>query len=137
MTRQERTVVPQTILGTAPFVRFGMFLARTIPRGASYALAKVVAGQMARRRTAMFRGVRANLAHVLGSQADAETLDRLARLAIEHAGHTYVDMFRTTPEDFRARSDAHGDRSRDVGASAGGHARPTRHGPGGAAHGEL
>jgi lauroyl/myristoyl acyltransferase len=97
----ERSMRRQSILSTAPFVRLGMFLARTIPQSWAYALAGWVAHKMARRRNSMFRGVRANLAHVVGPQANAETLDDLARRAIEHAGHTYVDMFRTTMEDHR------------------------------------
>jgi lauroyl/myristoyl acyltransferase len=90
----------QPILGSPPFVRLGIFLARTIPRSWNYALAGLIARMMARHRNNMFCAIRANLAHVLGPQASPDTLDELARSAIEHAGRTYVDMFGATIEDY-------------------------------------
>lgn len=91
----------QDILGSPPFILLGMAIAHLVPAPWGYGLSRRIARSMARRRTHLFRTVRANLAHVLGPTADSATLDRLAEEAIYHAGCTYFDMFHASVKDYR------------------------------------
>ncbi|MHB0857183.1 MAG: lysophospholipid acyltransferase family protein [Anaerolineae bacterium] len=98
------------ILGSPPFIALGMGIARIMPLRFSYWLARRIARSMARRRTLMFRTVRANIQQVVGPEVDAQELDRCAENAIAHAGRTYVDMFRAPlrrrrPEDIGVELD--------------------------------
>ncbi|MHB1294520.1 MAG: lysophospholipid acyltransferase family protein [Anaerolineae bacterium] len=94
----------QDVLGTPPFIALGMGIARVLPRGVTYWIARRFARNMARRRTNMFRTVRANIKQVVGPEVDDQELDRCAENAIAHAGRTYVDMFRAP---IRARRPEH------------------------------
>jgi phosphatidylinositol dimannoside acyltransferase len=59
---------------------------------------------MARRRSAMFRTLRGNIAHVVAQGTTAQSLDRMAERAIYHLCCTYLDMFRVKVEDFQRGS---------------------------------
>ncbi len=91
----------QDILGSPPFIALGIAIARLNPPRLSYWLAKRIAHRLARRRVALFRTLRNNIAQVVGPETNAATLDGLAEEAIYHAGCTYVDMFRVTAADYR------------------------------------
>ncbi len=91
----------ERVLGSAPLILLGVMAARTMPRRFGYWLSRRVARFMARRRTELFRIVRANHAHVLGPAASLAELDATAEKAIYHAGCTYFDMLHTTLKDYR------------------------------------
>lgn len=88
------------IFGTPPFVALGIAITRILPPKAGYWIARQGARNMARRRSLLFRTVRENLRHVVGDEVTEEQLDALAERAIAHAGHTYVDMFRRSVQDY-------------------------------------
>ncbi|NLG26594.1 MAG: hypothetical protein GX557_01700, partial [Chloroflexi bacterium] len=89
----------QDLLGSPTFVAIGMGIGRALPASLGYWLARRIAHGIARRRSQMFRTLRANLAHVVPDAAPAE-LDRMAEQAIAHAGRTYFDMFHCRLEDY-------------------------------------
>lgn len=92
----------QTDPGSPPFVLLAIVLARILPRRFGYWVARKVSRRMSQRRSHMFRALRANLAHVVGPAIGDGDLDALAESALYHAGCTYVDMFRTTVDDYRS-----------------------------------
>ncbi|HUV94676.1 MAG TPA: hypothetical protein VMX14_07610 [Anaerolineae bacterium] len=92
----------QTDPGSPPFVLLAIVLARILPRRLGYWVARKVSKRMSQRRSQMFRTLRANLAHVVGSAIGDGDLDALAESALYHAGCTYVDMFRATVDDYRS-----------------------------------
>ncbi len=83
----------QDVISSRPATRIGIFIGRRMPRRVGYGLAKVVAGVIARRKPQVYWAVRANLCHILGPEADDETLHRTARQVFFHAGQTYYDFF--------------------------------------------
>jgi lauroyl/myristoyl acyltransferase len=85
----------------ALLVALGVGLVRLLPRRAGYGLARWVARRMAQRRSRLFCTLCANLAHVLGPQAEATQLGRLAEQVLTTTGRVYVDMFQATVEDLR------------------------------------
>jgi KDO2-lipid IV(A) lauroyltransferase len=91
-------VKAQDILGSPPFIILGVAIARLMPRRFGYWLSRRMARRLARRRSHLFRTLRANLAVVTGKEGAA--LDALAEKAIYHAGVTYIDMFRRLPGDY-------------------------------------
>lgn len=91
----------QKILGSPPFIMLGVAIARLTPKRFGYWLARRVAQDMSRRCNHLFSTLRANLRHVVGSQASEQDLNRLAENAIYHAGCTYFDMFRARRQDIR------------------------------------
>lgn len=91
----------QKILGSPPFIMLGVAIARLTPKRFGYWLARRVAQDMSRRCNHLFSTLRANLRHVVGSQASEQDLNRLAENAIYHAGCTYFDMFRARCQDIR------------------------------------
>ena len=88
------------ILGSAPFIMFGIAVARLVPARLIYWLAWQGARFAARHRTSMFSTVRANLVHVVPAKTSDAELDAMAERAIYHAGCTYYDGFSRTMEDY-------------------------------------
>ena len=92
-------MIAHSILGSPPFVALGVAIAKTMPPRFGYWIARRVARGMANRRNTMFGAVRANLAHVVGEDAEPQALDAMAEDAIFFSGCSYYDMFRESLQD--------------------------------------
>lgn len=83
----------QDLISSKPVTRIGIFIGQHMPRWLGYGLARVISGMIAREKPQIYWTVRANLRHILGSEADDVALHEMTRQVFFHAGQTYYDFF--------------------------------------------
>jgi len=84
-------------------VRFGLWLGRSLPLKAAYAVANTLAYAISSRDNAMTRAVRANQWVVRGENTTPEELDQAVQEVFQHAGRCFVDLYSnlTNPEKLK------------------------------------
>lgn len=84
------------LFNSAPALRLGFWLGRTLPPSIGLFLADGVARLTARRRTSpLMQAIQGNLRVVLGAEATDEQVYQTARAALRHAAKAYFDLYHT------------------------------------------